>query len=49
MLLLPMVFLGILALSYQHYHKLNNSSCCWGNAHSCRKNHRWVYRNFPCG
>jgi hypothetical protein len=28
MLLLPVAFLGILALSYQHYHKLNNSSSC---------------------
>jgi hypothetical protein len=28
MLLLPVTFLGILVISYQHYHKLNNSSCC---------------------
>lgn len=28
MLLLPVIFLGILALSYQHYHKLNSTPCC---------------------
>ena len=28
MLLLPVVFLGILALSYQHYHKLTNTTPC---------------------